>query len=283
MQGMTPVAWAYEACTDTSDWVKYLTFEKMPDSKYRRNFVPLYSLPSDGGQRTEFQCGYTAGIAAAKEGARLHAIPPQETLREVVEHYIADGHLQTFEDRERFRKAARAALDRMSAAEMPVAYACFTADGKIRLWSTDHAEIEGWAKTVGRTVTPLYTASDVLLPAGQAPEWQPIETAPEGVVVWGWQPPQNGLHDCYGTVELVEQEDGAWFTHHDGEETFTPTCWMPANKPRRPSTTKPLPSTTSRLVPANDCHDPSSCDRHNECMYLGCSAFAPQACQAGDK
>ena len=69
----------------------------------------------------------------------------------------------------------------------------------------------------------------------EAREWQPIETAPEGVPVWGWQPPQNGLHDCYGTVELVEQEDGAWFTHSDGEETFTPTRWMPANKPRRPA------------------------------------------------
>lgn len=72
--------------------------------------------------------------------------------------------------------------------------------------------------------------------AAQSPkEWQSIETAPEGVPVWGWQPPQNGLDDCYGTVQLIEQESGAWFTHHDGEETFTPVCWMPANKPSRPS------------------------------------------------
>lgn len=32
-------------------------------------------------------------------------------------------------------------------------------------------------------------------------------------------------------------------------------------------------SRPARQVPANDCKDPSSCDRHNECMYLGCSAF----------
>ena len=32
-------------------------------------------------------------------------------------------------------------------------------------------------------------------------------------------------------------------------------------------------SQPARHVPANDCKDPSSCDRHGECMYLGCSAF----------
>lgn len=32
-------------------------------------------------------------------------------LREVLEFWIYDGHLQTFEDRERFRKAARATLE----------------------------------------------------------------------------------------------------------------------------------------------------------------------------
>jgi len=33
-----------------------------------------------------------------------------EGLREFIEFWIFDGRLQTFEDRERFRKAARAAL-----------------------------------------------------------------------------------------------------------------------------------------------------------------------------
>jgi hypothetical protein len=36
-----------------------------------------------------------------------------------------------------------------------------------------------------------------------------------------------------------------------------------------------------RRIPANDCRDPSSCDRHNECMYLGCSAFSSTE-QRGD-
>lgn len=36
--------------------------------------------------------------------------PADSALRELVEFWIYDGRLQTFEDRERFRKAARAAL-----------------------------------------------------------------------------------------------------------------------------------------------------------------------------
>ena len=34
-----------------------------------------------------------------------------KALRETLEFWIADGHLQTFEDRERFRQSARAALE----------------------------------------------------------------------------------------------------------------------------------------------------------------------------
>ena|SRR5690348_11828616 len=50
----------------------------------------------------------------------------RQTLQEVVEHYLHDGHLQTFEDRERFRNEARAALGRLqgasSAEQQPVAW-----------------------------------------------------------------------------------------------------------------------------------------------------------------
>jgi hypothetical protein len=73
---------------------------------------------------------------------------------------------------------------------------------------------------------------------GEVATWQPIENAPEDIVVWGWQPPENGLHDCCGSVSLLEKYDGAWFTHHDGEETTDPIGWMPANKPLRPGRTQ---------------------------------------------
>src|SRR5690349_7747018 len=45
-------------------------------------------------------------------------IPPQETLRDLLEFWTHESRLQTFEDRDRFRKAARATLDAIPAASM---------------------------------------------------------------------------------------------------------------------------------------------------------------------
>jgi hypothetical protein len=44
---------------------------------------------------------------------------PQDTLRDLLEFWTHESRLQTFEDRDRFRKAARATLDGISAAQTP--------------------------------------------------------------------------------------------------------------------------------------------------------------------
>jgi hypothetical protein len=50
-------------------------------------------------------------VTKALDEARGHAQSQQDSaLRELLEFWVYDGRLQTFEDRERFRKAARAAI-----------------------------------------------------------------------------------------------------------------------------------------------------------------------------
>jgi hypothetical protein len=59
-----------------------------------------------------------AGVNASDQGCAVHGLAhPCEACaaelpyRELLEHWTHESHLQTFEDRERFRKAARALLD----------------------------------------------------------------------------------------------------------------------------------------------------------------------------
>ena len=58
-------------------------------------------------ERDEFE---TESIARYEEIKRLRA--EKADLLVVLEKWSVDGHLQTFEDRERFRKEARAAISK---------------------------------------------------------------------------------------------------------------------------------------------------------------------------
>lgn len=52
-----------------------------------------------------------AGAVEFQKNVAANMRRQRDDLRELLEHWTHEGHLQTFESRERFRKAARALLD----------------------------------------------------------------------------------------------------------------------------------------------------------------------------
>jgi len=54
-------------------------------------------------------------------------------------------------------------------------------------------------------------------------EWQPIETAPKGKLIWGW------LYDT--GIKLLqwseEYECGSWVEANDHDQDWMPTFWLP--------------------------------------------------------